>query len=147
MILESKKIKSVTFSIFSPSICHEEMGPEAIILVFWMLTFNPAFHSPFTLSKRLFSSSLLFAIRVVVSPAYLRLLIFLPAVLIPACALSSPAFHKTYSAYRVSLMAQLLKNLPAVWKTWVRSLGWEDALEKGNSTHSSILAWRIPWTV
>ena len=81
------------------------------------------------------------------SPAYLRLLIFLPAVLIPACALSSPAFHKTYSAYRVSLMAQLLKNLPAVWKTWVRSLGWEDALEKGNSTHSSILAWRIPWTV
>ena len=144
VILEPKKIKSVTFSIFSPSICHEEMGPEAIILVFWMLIFNPAFHSPFTLSKRLFSSSLLFAIRVVVSPAYLRLLIFLPAVLIPACALSSPAFHKTYSAYRVSLMAQLLKNLPAVWKTWVWSLGWEEPLEEDMATHSSILAWRIP---
>ena len=47
----------------------------------------------------------------------------------------------------VSLVAQLIKNLPAVQKTWVRSLGWEDALEKGNATHFSILAWRIPWTV
>ena len=45
-----------------------------------------------------------------------------------------------------SLVAQLVKNLP-VWETWVRSLGWEDPLEKGKATHSSILAWRIPWTV
>ena len=45
-----------------------------------------------------------------------------------------------------SLMAQLVKNLPAMWKTWVRSLGWEDPLEKGKATHSRILAWRIPWT-
>ena len=44
-------------------------------------------------------------------------------------------------------MAQLVKNPPAVWETWVRSLGWEDPLEKGKSIHSSILAWRIPWTV
>ena len=43
-----------------------------------------------------------------------------------------------------SLVAQLVKNLPAVWETWVRSLGWEDPLEKGKTTHSSILAWRIP---
>ena len=42
-------------------------------------------------------------------------------------------------------MAQLVKNLPAIWETWVRSLGWEDPLEKGKATHSSILAWRIPW--
>ena len=42
-----------------------------------------------------------------------------------------------------SLMAQLVKNSPAMWETWVRSLGWEDALEKGKATHSSILAWRI----
>ena len=41
-------------------------------------------------------------------------------------------------------MAQTVKNLPAMWKTWVRSLGWEDLLEKGKATHSSILAWRIP---
>ena len=46
-----------------------------------------------------------------------------------------------------SLVAQLVKNLPATWETWVRSLGWEDPLEKGKATHSSILAWRIPWTV
>ena len=44
-------------------------------------------------------------------------------------------------------MAQLVKNPPAMWETWVRSLGWEDPLEKGTVTHSSILAWRIPWTV
>ena len=46
-----------------------------------------------------------------------------------------------------SLVAQLVKNLPAVWETWVQSLGWEDPLEKGRATHSSILAWRIPWTI
>ena len=46
-----------------------------------------------------------------------------------------------------SLVAQLIKNPPAVQETWVRSLGWEDPLEKGKATHSSILAWRIPWTV
>ena len=44
-------------------------------------------------------------------------------------------------------MAQLVKNLPAKQETWVRSLGWEEPLEKGKATHSSILAWRIPWTV
>ena len=42
-----------------------------------------------------------------------------------------------------SLVAQLVKNLPAVQKTWIRSLGWEDPLEKGKATHSSVLAWRI----
>ena len=45
----------------------------------------------------------------------------------------------------LSLVAQLVKNLPAMQETWVRSLGWEDTLEKGKATHSSILAWRIPW--
>ena len=44
-------------------------------------------------------------------------------------------------------MAQLVKNLPAMWETWVGSLGWEDPLEKGKATHSSIMAWRILWTV
>ena len=46
----------------------------------------------------------------------------------------------------VSLVAQLVKNPPAMRETWVPSLGWEDPLEKGKATHSSILAWRIPWT-
>ena len=44
-----------------------------------------------------------------------------------------------------SLLAGLIKNMPAMLETWVQSLGWEDPLEKGNATHSSILAWRIPW--
>ena len=48
---------------------------------------------------------------------------------------------------RASLVAQLVKNLPAMSETWVRTLDWEDPLEKGRATHSSILAWRIPWTV
>ena len=47
---------------------------------------------------------------------------------------------------RASLIAQLIKNLRAVLETWIRSLGWEDPLEKEMTTHSSILAWKIPWT-
>ena len=71
VILEPKKIKSATVSTVSPSICHEVMGPNAMILVFWMLSFQPTFSlSSFTFIKRLFSSSSLSAIRVV-SSAYL----------------------------------------------------------------------------
>ena len=116
VILEPPKTKSLTVSIVSPSICHEVMGSDSTILVFWMLrvfcfcfkfkfiyfnwrlitlhycigewhwmlNFKPTFSfSSFTFIKRLFSSFSLFAIRVVLS-AYLRLLIFLPAILIPA---------------------------------------------------------------
>ena len=50
--------------------------------------------------------------------------------------------HKAWA----SLIAQLVKNPPAMWETWVRSLDWKDPLEKGRATHSSILAWRIPCT-
>ena len=46
-----------------------------------------------------------------------------------------------------SLVAQLVKNLPAIRETWVQSLGWEDTLEKGKASHSNILAWRSPWTM
>ena len=48
---------------------------------------------------------------------------------------------------RASLVAHLVKSLPTMQETWVRSLGWEDPLEKGKATHSTILPWRIPWTV
>ena len=51
------------------------------------------------------------------------------------------------SLWRASLVAQLVKSPPAMQETWVQSLGGEDPLEKGKATHSSILAWRIPWTV
>ena len=101
VILEPPKIKSVTISTISPSVCCEVMGPDAMMIVFWMLSFKPTFSfSSFTF-KRLFSSSLLSAIRMV-SFAYLRLLIFLPAILIPACASSSPAFLMMYSAYKLN---------------------------------------------
>ena len=92
VILEPRKIKPATLSTVYPSICHEMMGPDAMMLVFWMLSFKPTFSlSSFTFIKRLFSSSSLSAIRVV-SSAYLRLLRFLPAILIPACVSSSPVF-------------------------------------------------------
>ena len=102
VILEPKKIKSVTVSIVSPSICHEVMGLEPMILVFWILSFKPAFSlSSFTFIKSLFSSSSLSGIRVV-SSAYLRLLTFLLAILIPAYASSSLGCHMMYFACKLN---------------------------------------------
>ena len=54
-------------------------------------------------------------------------------------------FNQYHISPWASLVAQLVKNLPAIRETWVRSLGWEDPLEEGMATHSSLLAWRIPW--
>ena len=87
---------------FSSSVCHEVMGPDAMILVVLKVEFQVSFPlSSFTLIKRLFSSSSLSAIKVA-SSAYLRLLIFLPAILIPVCDLSSTAFHIMYSAQKLN---------------------------------------------
>ena len=78
------------------------MGLDAMILIFWMLSFKPTFSlSSFGFIKRLFSSSLLSAIRMVAS-AYLRLLIFFLSILIPACDSSSLEFHMMYSAYKLN---------------------------------------------
>ena len=55
-------------------------------------------------------------------------------------------FTENYSPGRASLVAQRLKHLPAMRETWIQSLGWEDPLEKDMATHSSILAWKVPWT-
>ena len=107
VILEPRKIKSASVSTLSPSICHEVMGLDAMILVFWMLNFKPTFSlSSFTFIKRLFNYSSLSAIRVVLF-AYLRLLIFLPGILIPACASSSPAFLMVYLAYKLNKQGDL----------------------------------------
>ena len=124
-------------------ICLEVMGPDAMILVFWMLSFKPAFSlSSFTLFKRLFSSSSFSAVRVV-SSAYLRLLIFLLAILIPAWHFAWRTLQ-TWGSY----MALVVKNPSAnggdareadLIPRLRRSLG------KGMATQSSILAWRIPW--
>ena len=95
-------MKSLTVSIVSPSICHEMMGLDATLLVFRMFSFKSAFHSPLSLSSRGSSVHLCFSAIRVVSSAYLRLLIFLPAILIPACVSSSPVFLMTYSAYKLN---------------------------------------------
>ena len=71
------------------------------------------------------------------------------------CSLPGSCIHGIFQAKVLewgaiafsALMAQLVKNMPVMQETWVRSLGWEVTLEKGTATHSSILAWRIPWTV
>ena len=115
VFLEPKKTKSVTVSIVTPSICHEVVGLDAMILVFWMLSFKPTFSlSSFTFIKRLFSSSSLSAIRVGTS-AYLRLLIFLLAILIPAYGSSSPPFLMMYSAYKLNKQGYLNNIQP--WHT------------------------------
>ena len=91
-----------TVSIFSPSICHELIGLDATIFIFWMLSFKPAFSLSYvTFNKRLFNYSSASAIKVV-SSAYLRLLIFPPAILTPACDSSSLAFLMMYSVYKLS---------------------------------------------
>ena len=92
-ILEPQKIKSDTVSTVSPSTSHEVMGSDAMIFAFCMLSFlTLLFH---------FHQEALSAIRVL-SSAYLRLLIFLLAILIPACVSSSPAFLMMYSAYKLN---------------------------------------------
>ena len=122
VILEPQKLKSGTLSIVSPSISHEVMGPNAMILVFWMLSFKPIFSlSSFMFIKRLFSSSSLSAIRVV-SSAYLRLLIFLLAVLIPACAASSPAFLMMYSAYKLNKQGDNIQPWHTLFPIWNQSV-------------------------
>ena len=91
-----------SLSMFPFSICHEVLELDAMILVFLMLSFKPTCSlSSFTFIKRLFSSSLLSAIRVV-SSAYLRLLIFLPSILITVCASSSLALHIMYTEYKLN---------------------------------------------
>ena len=140
VILEPEKIESafILLLLLLPIYLPWNDGTRCLIFIFWMFSFKPAFSiSFFTSIKRLFSSSFS-AIRVV-SSSYLRLLIFLLAILISICTSSSPTFHV--------IVAQLVKNLPARQETWVHSLVWEDPLEKEKATSSSILAWRIPWTV
>ena len=63
----------------------------------------------------------------------------------PMILLFASGDQNTGASTWASLVAHSVKNLPAMWQTWVRSLGWEDPLERGMATHFNILAWRIPW--
>ena len=144
-----------------------------MIFIFWMLSFKSAFSlSSFTFIKKLFSSYSLSAIRVV-SSACLRLLVFLPSILIPVCASTSLAFHMIYTAYKLNRQGDNLQPWCICFPIWnqsvvpclvltvapwpayrflkrqVRWSGISISLrifpEKEMANHSSILAWRIPW--
>ena len=118
----AQKSKVCPVSTVYPSICHEVMGLDAMILVFWMLSFKPAFSLfSFTFIKRLFSSSLLSAIRVV-SSAYLRLLIFLPAILIVAYASSSGSFRMICSAYKLNKQGDNIQLWHTPFLIWNQSI-------------------------
>ena len=162
------------------------MGQDAMIFVFWMLRFKPAFSlSSFILIKRIFSSTVFFAFChksgviciseiIDISPCNLdSSLGFIQSGIShdvlgfthssvgkeSTCNAGDPGsipglgrspgegicypFHYSWA----SLVAQLVNNSHAIQETWVRSLGWENPLEKRKATHSSILAWRIPWTL
>ena len=122
VILEPRKIKSATVSTVSPSISHEVMGLDAMIFVFSMLSFKPTYLlSSFTFIKRLFSSSSLSAIRVV-SSAYLRLLIFLLAILSPVCNSSSPAFHMMHFAYKLNKQGDNIQPWHTPFPIWNQSV-------------------------
>ena len=98
------------------------MGLDATIFIFWMLSFKPAFSlSSFTFIKRLFSSSLLSAIGVV-SSAYLRLLIVLPAILIQACSLSSPAFCLMHCEYKLTKHCDHIQPCQSPFSIWIQSI-------------------------
>ena len=115
------KNKVSTISTVSPSLCHEVMGPDAMILVFWLLSFKPTFLlSSLTFIKRLFSSSLS-AIRMV-SSAYLRLLTFLPAILIPACVSSSPVFIMMYSEHKLNKQSDNIQPWCTPFPIWNQSV-------------------------
>ena len=98
------------------------MGLDAMILVFWMLSFKPFFLLPlFIYIKRLFSSLSLSAIRVM-SSVYLKLSLFLPAILIPACPLSSSVFCRMYSAYKLNKQGDNIQPWCTPFPIWNQSV-------------------------
>ena len=125
VILEHRNIKSATVSTVSPSICHEVMGPDAMVLVFWMLSFKPTFSlSSFTFIKRLFSSFSLSAIWVV-SSAYLRLLIFhfAPNSLAPSLFLNTVGPSTSGALHSLVLLLGMLSPSISRWLPLSSHLG------------------------
>ena len=116
VILEPPKIKSDTVSIVSLPIFHEVMGPDAMIFVFWISVLCPLFHSPLSLSS---TGSLVLHF---LSSTYLRLLIFLLEVLIPACVSSSPAFLMMYSVYKLNKQGDNIQLWHTPFPIWKQSV-------------------------
>ena len=166
-----QKVKSLTVSIVFPPICPEVMEPDTMIVVFWMLSFKPTFSlSSFTFIKRLFSYSSLPAIRVVyfslssfkfikglfssssisvrrvMSTAYLRLLILLPAILIPACASWDPAFHMMYSAYKLNKQGDNIQPWSTPFLIWNQSIVPCPVLTVASSPAYRLLKRQVRWS-
>ena len=118
VILEPKKIKSVTVSIVFPPICHEGMGPDAMIFVFWTLSFKPFFSlSSFTFIKSLFTfyhKGGVICISEVID--------IFPGNVIPACASSSPAFCMMYSAYQLNNQGYNIQSWHTPFSIWNQSV-------------------------
>ena len=141
-----EKIKSVTVSIVSPFTCHEVMELDAVIFIFWMLSFKLAFSlSYFTFIKRLFSSSSLSAIRVV-SSAYLRLFIFLLAILIPACASSSLAFCIMCSAWKLNKPGDNIQPWRTPFPIWNQSVVSSPVLTVASWSAYRFLKRQVRWS-
>ena len=122
VILEPRKIKSVALSIVSPSICHEMMGLDAMILVFSMLSFNPAFSLiSFTLIKRLFSSSLLSATRVV-SSAFWGYWYFSWQSWFQLVVHPDWAFHMMYFTYKLNKQGDNIQHWCTPFSIWNQSV-------------------------
>ena len=130
------------------------MGPDAMILVFWMLSFKATFYfSSFTFIRRLFSSSSLSAIRVV-SSAYLKLLIFLLEILISACTSSSPVFLMMYPEYKLNKQGDNIQPWCTPLPIWNQSVvscpgltvaSWPAYrfLKRQVTWSGSLISWRI----
>ena len=116
VIVEPKKIKSATVSTFSLSIYHEVMGLDAMIFIFWMLSFKPVF-SLSSLDQETLWFLFTFCHRVV-SSAYLKLLMFLLTILIPASESSSLAFHMMYSAYQLNKQGDSIQPWRTPFPIW-----------------------------
>ena len=123
------------FSIVSPTICHEVMGPDAMIFIFWMMSFKPAFPTLlFHFIKRVFSSSQRWDNFVVAFYVFFLARLFPPLL----TELTPP-----HTQYLISCITSSQTLWPFKLLAW--SLCWDDLLEKAMATYSSILAWRIPW--
>ena len=122
------------------------MGPDAMILVFWMLSSKPSFPlSSYTFIKKLFSSSSLSAIRVV-SSAFLRLLIFLLVIWIPACASPSPAFLMMYSAYKLNKQGDNIQPWHTPLPIWKRSVVPHPVLSVASWPANRFLRRQVRWS-
>ena len=143
-----KKLLFVANSQQGPEACQVGSGSPAFRQQLWV-ALEQTFAKLSVCVTAAVATTLLLALWDILSQRYPAKLTYrycnLWVFLILSCYVLVVIYYRTIER-GASLVAQTVKNLPAMWGTWVQSLGWEDALEESMATHSSILAWRIPWT-